>query len=70
MNFPMVNSAERDGKLVARLAAQSPRLRETKMVSLARLSAAHDAGVISHEAQVVLVTVAARSFSLGLVREL
>ena len=57
----MMNAAERHRELVARLAAQGPRLHETKMMWVGRLATAEEAGLLGDVAKVRFVAIAAGS---------
>jgi hypothetical protein len=78
----MMDAAQRHRELVRHPAPERARLREPKMVSLARLSATQGARLTGDEAEMILVTTAARlqrgevigfidaySRSLGVARE-
>ncbi len=52
----MVAAAERHGELVADFAAEGARLGEAQMMSIARLAAADQAGLLSDVPDVVAVT--------------
>ena len=60
VQLTMVCTAERDGVLVADLAAERSRLGEAEVVRIARRAAADEAGLGGHEVQVVLVALADR----------
>src|SRR5664280_1349095 len=55
VQLAVMDTAYRDGELVADLAAERPRLGKTQMVSIGRGAAAHHAGLGGHEFAVVLV---------------
>ena len=55
----MVAAAQRDGELIADLAAERAVLREAQMVGVRRSAAANQAGLFGHELDVLLVTKAA-----------
>ena len=56
-----MDAAERHRELVARLAAQGPRLHETKMMWVGRLATAEEAGLLGDVAKVRFVALAAGS---------
>ena len=56
----MMAAAERHRELIADLTAERPRLHEAQMMGVAGRAAADQAGLRSHEPQVLLVAVAAR----------
>ena len=58
---PMMNAAERHRELVARLAAQGPRLHEPKMMRVGRLATTEEAGLLGDIAKVRFVAIAAGS---------
>ena len=58
---PMMNAAERHRELVARLAAQGPRLHEPKMMRVGRLATTEEAGLSGDIAKVRFVAIAAGS---------
>ena len=60
MKLAVMDAAQRHREFVRYLAAECARLREPKMVGLAGLPAAHGARLNGNEAEVVLVTAAAR----------
>jgi hypothetical protein len=60
INFPMVNPAERDCKLVACFAAKRTRLHVSQVVRVRRFAATQQARLLGHKPQVVLVAVTAR----------
>jgi hypothetical protein len=57
---PMVDSAERDSELVARLAAERAGLGEAEMMGIRRLAAANQAGPLGDITQVRLIAKASR----------
>ena len=57
----MMNAAERHRELVARLAAQGPRLHEPKMMWVGRLATTEEAGLLGDIAKVSFVAIAAGS---------
>ena len=67
MHFAVVYPAQWNGELIARLAAHGPWLRVTKVVGFAWLPATNHASLSCYKAQVLLVTITARSFGLRLV---
>jgi hypothetical protein len=58
---PMMDAAERHSELVARLAAQGPRLHEPKMMRVGRLATTEEAGLLGDIAKVRFVAIAAGS---------
>ena len=60
MNFSMVNTAERNGELVAHLASKRRVLGKPNMVRIRRLPPTDKAGLPGNEPNVFLVTKAAR----------
>ena len=60
MNLAMVSPAQRDGELVADLAAEGLQLRKPEVMCVRGLSAADQARLFGHEPHMVLVTNAAR----------
>lgn len=56
MKFPVMRTAERNRVLVAHPPTKSARLRETKMVWVARRAAADDAGLTGNELPMFFVT--------------
>ena len=57
----MMDAAERHRELVARLAAQGPRLHEPKMMRVGRLATTEEAGLLGDIAKVRFVAIAAGS---------
>jgi hypothetical protein len=55
VNLSMMKATNRRRELIADFAAQRPRLRKAKMMRIRRLAAAHDAWLLGHEFEVVLV---------------
>src|SRR5262249_56908205 len=55
----MMDAAERHRELVARLAAQGPRLHEPKMMRVGRLATTEEAGLLGDIAKVRFVAIAA-----------
>ena len=55
----MVDAAERDRELVARLAAERHRLHVAQVMRVRRLAAADQAGLLRHKSQMVPVAIAA-----------
>jgi hypothetical protein len=60
VHLAMVPTAERNRELIAYLAAECSALRKAKVVSVCRLAAANQAGLLSHESNVISVTHPAR----------
>src|SRR5580698_3115056 len=60
VHFAMMAAAERDGELVADLAAERPALREAQVVSIARLPSADQARLLRHIPDVLPVPHPAR----------
>ena len=60
MQLPMVQPAKGDGKAVADLAPHRPLLGKLDVVGIAGAAAADEAGLRSHKAQVVAITLAYR----------
>ena len=56
----MVDAAERDGELIAHLAAECARLHEAEVVGIGGLAGAHQAGLLSDKPKVLLVAIASR----------
>jgi hypothetical protein len=55
VKFAMVKATNRNRELIADFASQRTRLRKAKMMRIGRLAAAHDARLLGHEFEVVLV---------------
>ena len=55
VKLAVMKAANRHRELVAHLASQCSRLREAEMVGIRGLAAAHDAGLLGHELEVILV---------------
>jgi hypothetical protein len=55
VELAMMQAAYRNRELIADFAPQRSRLHKAKMVRIGRLAAAHDAGLLGHELEVVLV---------------
>ena len=55
MQLAMVETAHRDGELVAGFSPERPRLREAEMMRLGRHSPANDAGLPCYEFTMLLV---------------
>ncbi len=55
MNFTMMAAAQRDGELVAHLAAQSPVLRKAQVMSVGRLAAANETGMLGNEPDMLAI---------------
>ena len=60
MHLAMVAAAERNGKLIADLAAERSALRKSEMVGVCRPPAANQAGLLSYMFNMVSVTHPAR----------
>ena len=50
-----MQATDRNSELIADLASQRARLRKAKMMRIGRFAAAHDARLLGHEFEVVLV---------------
>ena len=59
MDLSVVHAAERDREFIARLAAERPRLRISKMMGIGWLTAADEARHLDDRSQVLTVSVAA-----------
>ena len=55
MNLIMMDTAKRDGELVADPAAEGARLSKAEMVGLARMTPAHEAGLRHYEFEMTFV---------------
>jgi len=55
VNLSMMKATNRHRELIADFAAQRPRLRKAKMMCIRGLAATHDAWLLGHEFEVVLV---------------
>jgi hypothetical protein len=62
MDLAMMSSAERDGKLIADLAARCRRLRKPKVMSVGRTPATNEAGLFGNRLDVLSVTNPARGW--------
>ena len=56
----MMRAAERDGELVARFAAERPRLQVAKMMRIGLFAAADEARLLGNIAKVLAVSIAPR----------
>jgi hypothetical protein len=65
MQLLMMRAAQRDGELVADLAAQGSRLREFQMVGIARGLLADEAGLVTDKQQVGLAALAGKLLGTG-----
>jgi hypothetical protein len=55
VKLAMMQATNRNRELIADFAPQRTRLRKSKMMRIGRLAAAHDARLLGHEFEVVLV---------------
>src|SRR5262245_26156450 len=60
MDGAVMRAAERNGELVARFAAERPRLQITKMMRIGLLAAADEARLLGNITKVLAVTIASR----------